>query len=171
MMFAYPTSSIQWRHVRSPHNKTSRVPLERRRVSNIPSMERWHLKGLSVAFVCLWLPFVSVLLWPCRCKNQRRLQRGAGVREEGEGRPGVQAHQKPRVKCTLLVLVALFLLALGSLLTQPPLPLLLCSFAMGIEFREGSLVLNGKNQYKLKKGRNWCLFLCLCDLINCQTIC
>lgn len=27
-----------------------------------------------------------------------------------------------------------------------------CSFAMGIEFREGSLVLNAKNQYKLKKG-------------------
>uniref|UniRef100_A0A667WM44 FACT complex subunit n=1 Tax=Myripristis murdjan TaxID=586833 RepID=A0A667WM44_9TELE len=27
-------------------------------------------------------------------------------------------------------------------------------FAMGIEFREGSLVLNGKNQYKLKKGEN-----------------
>lgn len=25
-------------------------------------------------------------------------------------------------------------------------------FAMGIEFREGSLVLNAKNQYKLKKG-------------------
>lgn len=28
------------------------------------------------------------------------------------------------------------------------------SFAMGIEFREGSLVLNAKNQYKLKKGEN-----------------
>lgn len=25
-------------------------------------------------------------------------------------------------------------------------------FGMGIEFREGSLVINSKNQYKLKKG-------------------
>lgn len=30
--------------------------------------------------------------------------------------------------------------------------IVVCSFAMGIEFREGSLVLNVKNQYKLKKG-------------------
>lgn len=27
-----------------------------------------------------------------------------------------------------------------------------CRFAMGIEFREGSLVLNAKNQFKLKRG-------------------
>lgn len=106
---------------------------------------------------CVWLPFISGPLWPHRCENQRGLQRSAGVREEGEGRPGVQAHQEPRVKRrTPAVLVALFLLAPAGLLTLTPpllLPLSLCSFAMGIEFREGSLVLNAKNQYKLKKGR------------------
>lgn len=32
--------------------------------------------------------------------------------------------------------------------------LFFCSFAMGIEFREGSLVVNAKNQYKLKKGEH-----------------
>ena len=33
---------------------------------------------------------------------------------------------------------------------------------MGIEFREGSLVLNAKNQYKLKKGPfPWCVCVCV----------
>ncbi|XP_043952874.1 FACT complex subunit SPT16 [Gambusia affinis] len=39
-------------------------------------------------------------------------------------------------------------------------------FAMGIEFREGSLVLNAKNQYKLKKGMVLSISLGLSDLIN-----
>lgn len=39
-------------------------------------------------------------------------------------------------------------------------------FAMGIEFREGSLVLNAKNQYKLKKGMVFSVSLGLADLIN-----
>ncbi|XP_073431590.1 FACT complex subunit SPT16 isoform X2 [Dendrobates tinctorius] len=37
-------------------------------------------------------------------------------------------------------------------------------FAMGIEFREGSLVLNSKNQYKLKKGMVFSVHLGLSDL-------
>lgn len=44
---------------------------------------------------------------------------------------------------------------------------------MGIEFREGSLVLNAKNQYKLKKGGNLCLCLYLHYLwmyIKCKTL-
>uniref|UniRef100_A0A8C5CJ31 FACT complex subunit n=1 Tax=Gadus morhua TaxID=8049 RepID=A0A8C5CJ31_GADMO len=39
-------------------------------------------------------------------------------------------------------------------------------FAMGIEFREGSLVLNAKNQYKLKKGMVLSISLGLADLVN-----
>ncbi|XP_069044806.1 FACT complex subunit SPT16 [Lepisosteus oculatus] len=39
-------------------------------------------------------------------------------------------------------------------------------FAMGIEFREGSLVLNAKNQYKLKKGMVFSVSLGFADLIN-----
>ncbi|MEQ2168211.1 FACT complex subunit SPT16, partial [Goodea atripinnis] len=39
-------------------------------------------------------------------------------------------------------------------------------FAMGIEFREGSLVLNAKNQYKLKKGMVLSISLGLSDLLN-----
>lgn len=41
---------------------------------------------------------------------------------------------------------------------------------MGIEFREGSLVLNAKNQYKLKKGGNLCLCLYLYYFIKCKTL-
>lgn len=39
-------------------------------------------------------------------------------------------------------------------------------FAMGIEFREGSLVINSKNQYKLKKGMVFSIHLGLSDLSN-----
>ncbi|KAG7264837.1 LOW QUALITY PROTEIN: hypothetical protein CRUP_004380, partial [Coryphaenoides rupestris] len=39
-------------------------------------------------------------------------------------------------------------------------------FAMGIEFREGSLVLNAKNQFKLKKGMVLSISLGLADLVN-----
>ncbi|KAG8596371.1 hypothetical protein GDO81_001874 [Engystomops pustulosus] len=39
-------------------------------------------------------------------------------------------------------------------------------FAMGIEFREGSLVINSKNQYKLKKGMVFSVHLGLADLTN-----
>ncbi|XP_023692218.2 FACT complex subunit SPT16-like [Paramormyrops kingsleyae] len=39
-------------------------------------------------------------------------------------------------------------------------------FAMGIEFREGSLVLNNKNQYKFKKGMVFGISLGFSDLIN-----
>ncbi|XP_072271276.1 FACT complex subunit SPT16 [Pyxicephalus adspersus] len=39
-------------------------------------------------------------------------------------------------------------------------------FAMGIEFREGSLVINSKNQYKLKKGMVFSIHLGLSDLVN-----
>nr|XP_033780947.1 FACT complex subunit SPT16 [Geotrypetes seraphini] len=39
-------------------------------------------------------------------------------------------------------------------------------FAMGIEFREGSLVINSKNQYKLKKGMVFSINLGLSDLTN-----
>lgn len=39
-------------------------------------------------------------------------------------------------------------------------------FAMGIEFREGSLVINSKNQYKLKKGMVFTVHLGLADLAN-----
>ncbi|KAM5192405.1 FACT complex subunit SPT16 [Mantella aurantiaca] len=39
-------------------------------------------------------------------------------------------------------------------------------FAMGIEFREGSLVVNSKNQYKLKKGMVFSVHLGLSDLAN-----
>uniref|UniRef100_A0A3P8TL58 FACT complex subunit n=1 Tax=Amphiprion percula TaxID=161767 RepID=A0A3P8TL58_AMPPE len=39
-------------------------------------------------------------------------------------------------------------------------------FAMGIEFREGSLVLNAKNQYKLKKGMVLNISLGFADLVN-----
>ncbi|CAB1345489.1 unnamed protein product [Coregonus sp. 'balchen'] len=39
-------------------------------------------------------------------------------------------------------------------------------FAMGIEFREGSLVLNSKNQYKLKKGMVLSISLGFADLVN-----
>uniref|UniRef100_A0A8C9SJ74 FACT complex subunit n=1 Tax=Scleropages formosus TaxID=113540 RepID=A0A8C9SJ74_SCLFO len=39
-------------------------------------------------------------------------------------------------------------------------------FAMGIEFREGALVLNSKNQYKLKKGMVFSVSLGFSDLIN-----
>uniref|UniRef100_A0A673AZ33 FACT complex subunit n=1 Tax=Sphaeramia orbicularis TaxID=375764 RepID=A0A673AZ33_9TELE len=39
-------------------------------------------------------------------------------------------------------------------------------FAMGIEFREGSLVLNAKNQYKLKKGMVLSISLGFSDLLN-----
>uniref|UniRef100_A0A3Q1GZB1 FACT complex subunit n=1 Tax=Acanthochromis polyacanthus TaxID=80966 RepID=A0A3Q1GZB1_9TELE len=39
-------------------------------------------------------------------------------------------------------------------------------FAMGIEFREGSLVLNAKNQYKLKKGMVLSISLGLAELVN-----
>lgn len=59
------------------------------------------------------------------------------------------------------------------LFTHKPVSWFFCSFAMGIEFREGSLVLNAKNQYKLKKGKNgltelnstrfcWACLMCLC---------
>lgn len=41
---------------------------------------------------------------------------------------------------------------------------------MGIEFREGSLVLNAKNQYKLKKGGNLFLCLYLHYFIKCKTL-
>lgn len=37
---------------------------------------------------------------------------------------------------------------------------------MGIEFREGSLVLNAKNQYKLKKGGSLYLYLLYCVFKN-----
>lgn len=40
---------------------------------------------------------------PDRCENQRRLQRSAGVREKGEGGPGVQAHQEPRVNAQVMI--------------------------------------------------------------------
>ncbi|MGH0185053.1 UNVERIFIED_CONTAM: hypothetical protein FKN15_016728 [Acipenser sinensis] len=39
-------------------------------------------------------------------------------------------------------------------------------FAMGIEFREGSLVLNSKNQYKVKKGMVFSINLGLSELLN-----
>ncbi|TRY65512.1 hypothetical protein DNTS_021734 [Danionella cerebrum] len=39
-------------------------------------------------------------------------------------------------------------------------------FAMGIEFREGSLVLNQKNQFKLKRGMVFSISLGFADLIN-----
>ncbi|OCT98054.1 hypothetical protein XELAEV_18010282mg [Xenopus laevis] len=39
-------------------------------------------------------------------------------------------------------------------------------FAMGIEFREGSLVINNKNQYKLKKGMVFSVHLGLAELNN-----
>ncbi|KAJ7313085.1 hypothetical protein JRQ81_004353 [Phrynocephalus forsythii] len=39
-------------------------------------------------------------------------------------------------------------------------------FAMGIEFREGSLVINSKNQYRLKKGMVFSLNVGLSDLLN-----
>ncbi|XP_016115806.1 FACT complex subunit SPT16 [Sinocyclocheilus grahami] len=39
-------------------------------------------------------------------------------------------------------------------------------FAMGIEFREGSLVLNAKNQFKLKRGMVFSISLGLADMIN-----
>uniref|UniRef100_A0A3Q3J6N8 FACT complex subunit n=1 Tax=Monopterus albus TaxID=43700 RepID=A0A3Q3J6N8_MONAL len=39
-------------------------------------------------------------------------------------------------------------------------------FAMGIEFREGSLVLNAKNQYRLKKGMVFSISLGFADLVN-----
>ncbi|XP_012668988.1 FACT complex subunit SPT16 [Otolemur garnettii] len=39
-------------------------------------------------------------------------------------------------------------------------------FGMGIEFREGSLVINSKNQYKLKKGMVFSINLGFSDLIN-----
>ncbi|XP_023688342.1 FACT complex subunit SPT16 [Paramormyrops kingsleyae] len=39
-------------------------------------------------------------------------------------------------------------------------------FAMGIEFREGSLVINSKNQYKLKRGMVLSVSLGLSDLIS-----
>uniref|UniRef100_A0A8C5M6J7 FACT complex subunit n=1 Tax=Leptobrachium leishanense TaxID=445787 RepID=A0A8C5M6J7_9ANUR len=39
-------------------------------------------------------------------------------------------------------------------------------FAMGIEFREGSLVINSKNQYKLKKGMVFSVHFGLSDLAN-----
>ncbi|XP_064201607.1 FACT complex subunit SPT16 [Anguilla rostrata] len=39
-------------------------------------------------------------------------------------------------------------------------------FVMGIEFREGSLVLNSKNQYKLKKGMVLSVSLGFSDLVN-----
>ncbi|OCU01519.1 FACT complex subunit SPT16-like [Xenopus laevis] len=39
-------------------------------------------------------------------------------------------------------------------------------FAMGIEFREGSLVINNKNQYKLKKGMVFSVHLGLSELHN-----
>ncbi|KAE8633772.1 hypothetical protein XENTR_v10002083 [Xenopus tropicalis] len=39
-------------------------------------------------------------------------------------------------------------------------------FAMGIEFREGSLVINNKNQYKLKKGMVFSVHLGLSELNN-----
>ncbi|KAM8961845.1 FACT complex subunit SPT16 [Pelodytes ibericus] len=39
-------------------------------------------------------------------------------------------------------------------------------FAMGIEFREASLVINSKNQYKLKKGMVFSVHLGLSDLTN-----
>ncbi|XP_061109430.1 FACT complex subunit SPT16 [Conger conger] len=39
-------------------------------------------------------------------------------------------------------------------------------FVMGIEFREGSLVLNSKNQYKLKKGMVLSISLGFSDLVN-----
>jgi hypothetical protein len=54
---------------------------------------------------------------------------------------------------------------------------------MGIEFREGSLVLNAKNQYKLKKGPfPWCLcvgvvltrpllVICNCEGIDFTQVC
>lgn len=41
---------------------------------------------------------------------------------------------------------------------------------MGIEFREGSLVLNAKNQYKLKKGGNLCLCMYWHYFIKCKTL-
>ncbi|KAG7455014.1 hypothetical protein MATL_G00251980 [Megalops atlanticus] len=39
-------------------------------------------------------------------------------------------------------------------------------FVMGIEFREGSLVLNSKNQYKLKRGMVFSVSLGFSDLVN-----
>ncbi|KAH0626228.1 hypothetical protein JD844_001073 [Phrynosoma platyrhinos] len=39
-------------------------------------------------------------------------------------------------------------------------------FAMGIEFREGSLVINSKNQYRLKKGMVFSLNVGFSDLLN-----
>lgn len=39
-------------------------------------------------------------------------------------------------------------------------------FGMGIEFREGSLVINSKNQYKLKKGMVFSINLGFSDLTN-----
>lgn len=93
-----------------------------------------------------------------RCKNQRRLQRCSGIREEREGRPCSQVDQKPWVnalkrhlyppQCT------------GTFTHVSHWLFFLSSFAMGIEFREGSLVLNAKNQYKLKKGGSLYLLHC-----------
>nr|XP_011765462.1 FACT complex subunit SPT16 [Macaca nemestrina] len=51
----------------------------------------------------------------------------------------------------------------------PPFPdfyLFLFRFGMGIEFREGSLVINSKNQYKLKKGMVFSINLGFSDLTN-----
>ncbi|XP_043914130.1 FACT complex subunit SPT16 [Protopterus annectens] len=39
-------------------------------------------------------------------------------------------------------------------------------FAMGIEFREGSLVINSKNQYKLKKGMVFSINVGLSEMVN-----
>lgn len=82
-----------------------------------------------------------------RCENLRRLQRCSGVREEREGRPGGQADQESGVNMCLHLL--------RCALVHSPATFLLFSFAMGIEFREGSLVLNAKNQYRLKKGETF----------------
>lgn len=42
-----------------------------------------------------------------------------------------------------------------------------CRFAMGIEFREGSLVLNAKNQFKLKRGECVWKYLIVSDSMIC----
>uniref|UniRef100_A0A2K6DR68 FACT complex subunit n=1 Tax=Macaca nemestrina TaxID=9545 RepID=A0A2K6DR68_MACNE len=48
----------------------------------------------------------------------------------------------------------------------PDFYLFLFRFGMGIEFREGSLVINSKNQYKLKKGMVFSINLGFSDLTN-----
>lgn len=95
-----------------------------------------------------------------RCEALWRLQHRPGVRQERETRPGQQAHEKPRV-CVwnprdVLSVCWHCKWSIRSVWNEPRSQVcdvcVCCRFAMGIEFREGSLVLNAKNQFKLKRG-------------------